>query len=503
MSYEYKYLKYKNKYLKLKNRSTLMQIGGSRAGGAIEPSPEIKEQANLIYDNSIRNGKSPEEAHRLATLVWKGQYSMNDRLESSSKLQQQSSKPLEMPSEAVSALGNSFFARACGLAARGGWNEIEGVSALCRQARDSPERMQGVRAEPHHEGRTRLEFHTKAGNPGTVAQLMDEGGEEAVKEWTDPPYLKPVWRDKLFSHVTANEGYQMRPGWTPEDHTAALAVMKERAQERRPRGVPQLTFPDEYYKEFDFGPKIKKPMFPPNPNFLAEWRAANPHVTRANLEGNFTDNELVHLRGLQAVSIAYCTGITDAGFVHLQGVSVLDITEGSIESRYNTRYPGNYTDAALSNLRGIHTLIMNGQCNFTDAGFANLVGINTLEMGGCLGLTDVALSHLHGIKKLNVSCYATIYGDVLGPRITDAGLVHLRGIHTLFAINQNGITDAGLVHLRGIHTLDISLYSEYTEPHITEVGIAHLVGIYRLNVSGNYIGDIEAVKRIGHTVIVN
>jgi len=501
MSYETKYLKYKNKYLKLKNRSTLMQIGGSRAGGAIEPSPEIKEQAQIIYDNSIRNGKSPEEAHRLATLVWKGQYSVNDRLESSGKLQQQSSKPSEMPTEAASALGNSFFARACGLGARGGWNEVEGASALCNQARKSPERMQGVRAEPHHEGRTRLEFNIKAGDPGTVVRLMDEGGEEAVKEWTDPPYLKPVWRDKLFSHVTANEeGYQMRPGWTPEDHTAALAVMKERARERRPRGAPQLTFPDEYYKEFDFGPKIKKPYYLGTPNFLAEWRAANPHAMRANLEGNFTNDELVHLRGLQAVSIAYCTGITDAGFVHLQGIPVLDISTDEYDSGDDRKY---YTDKALENLRGIHTLIMRNQSNFTDAGFANLTGINTLIMDGCEGITDDALSHLRGIKILDISAKPTIYITTRGPIITNAGLVHLRGIHTLFAMNQPGITDAGLVHLKGIHTLDISLYADYTEPHITAVGLAHLIGIYWLKIRGNYIGDIEAAKRIGHTVIVD
>jgi len=448
MSYENKYLKYKNKYLKLKNRSNFIQIGSSRVGGAI------------------------------------------------SKLQQQPS----LPSEAASALGNSFFARACGLGARGGWNEVEGASVLCSQARNSPERMQGVRAEPHQEGRTRLEFHTKAGLPGNVVRLMDDGGEEAVKEWHDPPYLKPVWRDKLFSHVTSNEGTQMRPGWTPEDHTDALAVLKERARERKPRGAPELVFPDEYYKEFDFGPKIKKPRFPPNPNFLAEWRAANPYAMKANLEGKFTDDELVHLRGLLAVSIAYCTGITDAGFVHLQGIPVLDISTYEYDSGDDGKY---YTDTALENLRGIHTLIMSNQSNFTDAGFANLTGINTLIMDGCEGITDAALSHLRGIKKLDISARPTIYIVTRGPIITDAGLVHLTGIHTLFAMNQPGITDAGLVHLKGIHTLDISLYADYTQPHITENGLAHLVGIYWLKIRKNYIGDIEAAKRVGKIVIVD
>ena len=37
-------------------------------------------------------------------------------------------------------------------------------------------------------------------------------------------------------------------------------------------------------------------------------------------------------------------------------------------------------------------------------------------------------------------------------RITDAGLAHLTGIHTLDMYGCE-ITDAGLVHLTGIHTL--------------------------------------------------
>jgi len=37
--------------------------------------------------------------------------------------------------------------------------------------------------------------------------------------------------------------------------------------------------------------------------------------------------------------------------------------------------------------------------------------------------------------------------------ITDAGLAHLAGIHTLNMDGCTGITDAGLAHLTGIHTL--------------------------------------------------
>ncbi len=38
-------------------------------------------------------------------------------------------------------------------------------------------------------------------------------------------------------------------------------------------------------------------------------------------------------------------------------------------------------------------------------------------------------------------------------QITDAGLAHLTGIHTLDVSGCTGITDAGLTHLRGVHTL--------------------------------------------------
>ena len=37
--------------------------------------------------------------------------------------------------------------------------------------------------------------------------------------------------------------------------------------------------------------------------------------------------------------------------------------------------------------------------------------------------------------------------------ITDAGLAHLAGIHTLNVLECRGVTDAGLAHLRDTHTL--------------------------------------------------
>ena len=176
-------------------------------------------------------------------------------------------------------LGNAF-ARACGFGARGGWLEVEAAAALCAGARAAPERMQGVRGEPHRswnqEARTRLAFHVKAGDTGAVARLMREGGEEA---WAGlapaaaglplagggPPRAR-AWREELFAPVAAEEGAALRPAWRPEDHAASVAALRERA----PGGGPWVirVIPLRADGAPDFGPVIKGP--------LAVWRAGNP-----------------------------------------------------------------------------------------------------------------------------------------------------------------------------------------------------------------------------------
>ena len=81
----------------------------------------------------------------------------------------------------------------------------------------------------------------------------------------------------------------------------------------------------------------------------------------------------------------------------------------------------------------------------TDAGFVHLRGIHTLDMNGCDQITDAAFEHLRGIHTLEMcGCSG----------ITDAAFEHLRGIHTLYMSDCKQITDAAFVHLRGIHTLN-------------------------------------------------
>ncbi len=79
-----------------------------------------------------------------------------------------------------------------------------------------------------------------------------------------------------------------------------------------------------------------------------------------------------------------------------------------------------------------------------------------------------------------------------GPQITDAGLAHLTGIHTL---NMNfcfGITDAGLAHLAGIHTLNMGGCTG-----ITDAGLAHLAGVQELRMTGCDRATIFAARALG------
>ena len=63
-------------------------------------------------------------------------------------------------------------------------------------------------------------------------------------------------------------------------------------------------------------------------------------------------------------------------------------------------------------------------------------------------VTDAGLVHLKGLTNLN-------FLGISGARVTDSGLVHLKGLtslHTL-SLSYNNVTDAGLVHLNGLTNL--------------------------------------------------
>ena len=64
-------------------------------------------------------------------------------------------------------------------------------------------------------------------------------------------------------------------------------------------------------------------------------------------------------------------------------------------------------------------------------------------------------------------------------QITDAGVVHLKGLNSLQSLNlwDTQITNAGLVHLKGLTSLQ-TLYLDETQ--VTDAGLVHLSGLTSL-----------------------
>jgi hypothetical protein len=173
---------------------------------------------------------------------------------------------------------------------------------------------------------------------------------------------------------------------------------------------------------------------------LAAWRAANPHALVADISGreDLTDADFVHLRGIRALDMSYCTN-------------------------------AEITDAAFANLRGIHTLSMMNCNQFTDAAFVHLAGIHTLIMIDCesLAITELAFAYISGIHTLHIQ-YCN------QPTISDAAFAHLGSIHYLnmYGCNQETITDAAFAHLKHIHEL---VMTSCDQPTITDRTLAHLL----------------------------
>jgi hypothetical protein len=178
-----------------------------------------------------------------------------------------------------------------------------------------------------------------------------------------------------------------------------------------------------------------------------------------------TDAGLVHLKGLttlQELNLLFVTRVTDAGLVHLKGLTNLQELNLS-----GTKV----TDGGLMHLKGLGKLQSLSLPNqITDAGLVHLKRMSklgTLNLGGT-PISDAGLEHLKGLTKLQ-----TLYlGNTL---ITDSGLVHLKGLTNLQTLNLGGteISDAGLMHLKGLTNLQ-SLYIGGFGPLITDAVVADL-----------------------------
>ena len=202
---------------------------------------------------------------------------------------------------------------------------------------------------------------------------------------------------------------------------------------------------------------------------IGGWRACFPRARCGNVRRMViggvgmvrrtpvVDADFVHFVELWELNMDSCEAVTDAAFVHLRGIRVLDMTDCS-------------------------------QPAITDAGLAHLVGIQKLSIAGCsqATLTDAAFAPLRGIRVLNMShCQ----------QFTDAAFAHLKGIYTLFMwdCDQPTITDAALAHLKGIKCLVLHSCSI----PFTELGLVHLRGITRLHMRGANAASIAAARDLG------
>jgi hypothetical protein len=201
---------------------------------------------------------------------------------------------------------------------------------------------------------------------------------------------------------------------------------------------------------------------------IGGWRACFPRARCANVRMWATDGvvrrhtpvvdaDFVHFVGLWELNMRRCMAVTDAAFLYLRGIRVLDMTDCD-------------------------------QPTITDAGLAHLVGIQRLCIRGChqATLTDAAFAPLRGIRVLNMSFCR---------QLTDAAFAHLKGIHTLlmWGCSQPTITDAALAHLKGIKCLVLDTCSI----PFTEVGLVHLRGITRLHMEDADAVSIAAARDLG------
>ena len=137
------------------------------------------------------------------------------------------------------------------------------------------------------------------------------------------------------------------------------------------------------------------------------------------------------------------------------------------------------------------------------ADIANETDLEFLDLTGNNQITDAGMVHLKGLTKLQTL-------NLYGTKITDAGLVHLRGMTKLQTLNlkgsmgsmvrRSGITDAGLEHLKGLaklQTLDLR-WNHW----ITDAGLEHLkglTGLQTLNLQLTMVTDAGLVHLKGLT----
>jgi internalin A len=130
----------------------------------------------------------------------------------------------------------------------------------------------------------------------------------------------------------------------------------------------------------------------------------------------------------------------------------------------------------VEQLAQVQDLVILNPEKITDASLIHLKGLTRLRalvLGGAQ-VTDAGINHLKGLTDLEIL-------DLGSTQVTDAGLSHFEGLTklSLLSLMDTQVTDAGLAHLKGLTNL-----TELTLLHtnVTDAGLAQLKGLTKLTV---------------------
>ena len=141
-----------------------------------------------------------------------------------------------------------------------------------------------------------------------------------------------------------------------------------------------------------------------------------------------------------------------------------------------TNLPPNIRDRDLKYFTNVKGIDLSNCDEITDAGMKHLRGIHTINLSWC-EITGAGLEHLCGVHTIDLSnsCVATYeFGQIHIP--INEGLVHLQGVHTINLSDCWTISDQSLKYLHGVHSIDLSRCC-----YITDAGLEHLKGCHTIN----------------------
>lgn len=229
-------------------------------------------------------------------------------------------------------------------------------------------------------------------------------------------------------------------------------------------------------------------------------------VTELHLAGtSVTDAGLVHLSGLSNLRIlnVEATAVGDMGLLHIQGLESLRVLRlgGTAVSDIGLSYLAGLTnlsvlrlgktrvhDAGLFHLKGLTNLsvLRLGSTRVSDAGLSalkNLSNLRQLSLAGT-GVTAEGLRHLKDLTNLSELLLS-------GTAVSEAGWSHIEGLSSLskLSLNNTAMNDRCLYHLRSLCNLhELHLIGT----HVGDAGLSHLEELSNLSVlslDGNLVSD--------------